>query len=730
LKGPLQVISRRLSPRRLATVAVLVASVASVWFALAMTWGLFGPVNGSHAVLGARAIAGENMLTWGVWGPVSEYSVTRPLPQAYEMEQPWGAFWLARGLMKVFGRHAYVPRLESVLMSIATPPLLYAIGRALWGPLPAALSALAYVVVPIALAFGNSPGFEVELLFGCLLTAWGYIRFAERWKRRWLALSLLGVMWTANVEWEGSVFLAVVLGWFLVTQYLLPGWFGRSPSRRFGQWWAFSLAILVVTIAGYTAYVVKIDAVDRILSFLAAREKVTLPFRQALKDRPYWISVAFTPIVIAVCGLAVPVFAFRLVLLRRTREIFPLALLATATATRVHVSGDSDSSFFLPLSFAGFWALSVGALAETWVAGGRWVLRHFARRDERGALPIAAFACFAVLSLAILPDGIRGLVHGRAIGGRFGADRSAALEWMSEHMKSATRVDLHASMRATRADEWTLHRPVAGVDALPARAARTDGRYFIGDLVHMAPADHGTLAAQFHVVAVGPFVLIDRTSPSAPADGYVLDARRPNALEWCLDSGVDPIITVRADPWYTWELREQFGQSPNPPPKATPLDPEELRVAHNIAVATGDLAEAAEYEARLGEQLVIYPAVTFTDGTRLLGERFTAGVAPTLDIYFAASGPAKDDIRFELESSIQKRPLLSLVVRDDSVRTVEAQQVVPPKLWKRGFIYVSRSEIRPRFGSEIFAGNFAGADKGRAPKPRNGSTNVRLLTLQ
>jgi hypothetical protein len=114
----------------------------------------------------------------------------------------------------------------------------------------------------------------------------------------------------------------------------------------------------------------------------------------------------------------------------------------------------------------------------------------------------------------------------------------------------------------------------------------------------------------------------------------------------------------------------------------------------------------------------------------LLGERFTAGVAPTLDVYFAASGPAKDDIRFELESSIQKRPLLSLVVRDDSVRTVEAQQVVPPKLWKRGFIYVSRSEIRPRSGSEVFAGNFAGADKGRAPKPRNGSTSIRLLTLQ
>ncbi len=727
MKGPLQVISRRLSLRSLATVVVV---VASVWLALVVTFGLFGPVTGGHAVVGARGIAGENMLTWGLWGPVPEYSIPRPLPQAYETDHPWGTFWLLRGLMKVLGRHAYVPRLEPVLMSIATPPLLYAIGRALWGPVAGALTALAYVVVPITLAYGNSPGFEVELVFGCLVTAWGYIRFAKRWKRRWLAVSLLGVFWTANAEWEGSVFLGVVLGGFLVTKYILPGWFGRGHSRRFDQWWAFSLAVLVLTVAGYAAYFVKIDDVDRILSALAAREKVTLPFHQVLKDRPYWISVAFTPVAMTTGSVALPVFFFRLVLLRRTCEIFPLALLAMAYETRVHFPTDADPSLFVPLSFAAYWALSVGVLASTWVGAGQWILRRFGRRDEREALRVGAFVGLGILALAMLPDSVRGLAHNPARAGGLDVARSAALEWMSESMKPGTRASLHASMHTTRADDWALHRPATGVDVMPTRGARADDRYFVGELDHMAAADPGTLAAQFHVVAVGPFVEVDRTSPYAAADGYALDARQPNALEWCFKSGAGPVVTVRPDPWYTWELREQFGQTPNPPPAGTPVAPDELRVAHNIAVAQGGLARAAGYEAKLVEQLVIYPAVTFTDGTSLLGERFTAGVAPTLDVYFAASGPARDDIKFELESSLQKKPRLSLVASDDRVKAVEALLLVPPKLWKHGFIYVSRSEIRPRAGSESFAGYFTGADKARLPKPRNGSTTVRLLTLE
>jgi hypothetical protein len=735
LKGALNVVSLRLSLRSVATVVVV---VASVWFALAVSWGVFGHTPGSHAaVVSAHGIAAENMLTWGVWGPVSEYSVARPTPQLYDTAHPWGTLWAVRWLMKVFGRHAYLPRLEAVLMSIATPPLLYAIGRALWGPVPGALSALAYVVVPVALAFGDSPGFEVALVFGCLLTTWGYIRLTARWKRRWLAVSLLGVVWTANAEWEGSVFLGVVLSFFLVAQYLLPRWFGRGSARRFGQWWAFSTAVVVITLVGYAGYFVHIDAVDRILSQLAVREKL-IPFSHVLQHRSYWSSLAFTPVVIAVGTLALPVFLFRLVLLRQTREIFPLALLATAAATHVHFPTDGDASFFVPLSYAAYWALSLGVLAATWVNLGRWVLRRLGRRDPDEVLPIGAFVGLGIAALLVLPDGLRGLAFGRRAGGVFDGgghgsfvdrDKTTALEWMGDRMKPATRVQFHTSMHRTAADDWALHRPVVGVDGPPSRVPRADDRYFIGNLDFMPAADQGALAAQFHMVAVGPFVVVDRTGPNAPADGYSFDSRSPNAIEWYFVSS-DPIVTVRADPWYTWELREQFGQVPNAAPTVAPLAPEELRIAHNMAVAMGDAVRADAYEAKLVEKLLIYPALTFTDGTRLLGERITPDVAPTLEVYFAAAGPSNADVQFEVESSVRKRSRLSLVPPDETVSVLGPSFAVPPKLWKRGFIYVSRSEVRPRPGSENIAGYFTGPDRAHVPKPRDGSAKVRLLTLE
>jgi 4-amino-4-deoxy-L-arabinose transferase-like glycosyltransferase len=741
LEGSLNVISPRLSLRAVATVVVV---VASAWFALAMTWGLFGPLTGSHAALsGAHGVAADNMLTWGIWGPVPEYALSRPPPQLYDTDHPWGTFWLLRGLMKLFGRHTYVLRLFPVLLSIATPPLLYAIGRALWGPVPGALSALAYVVVPLTLASGNCTGFEVPLVFGCLVTTWGYLRFAQRWKRRWLYVSLLGVICVSNADWQGSVFMGVVLGSLLVTQLLLPRWFGRVPARRFGQWWAFSMAIVSLTIAAYAAYFAHIDAVDRVLSHLAIREQGhELPVRQLLAERSYRTTAALTPVAIAVGKMALPVFFFRVAFLRQGREVFPIALLAMASATLVHFPNDADASFAGLLPFAAYWALSIGVLAATWIGAGRWVLRRYALRDEHDALVAGALAGLGVVALLILPDGIRALWHARASGGSFddrdhrvfeGADKAAALQWMSDRMKGSTRVAVHASLHPTWADGWALHRPIAAADGLPTRAARADDRYFIGDLALMAPADHTTMAGQFHLTVVSSFVFVDRMGPSGPADGYVLDARAPTALEWCFVSAASPVLTVRADPWYTWELREQFGQTPNPPPEASPITPNELRVAHNVALAAGDQGRADSYEEKLVEQLLIYPAVTFTDGTRLLGERFLRGAERTLEVYFSAAGPTTDDVEFEIQSSVQKRPLFSLVAADDKVRVLGQPPAIPPKLWRRGFIYVSRSQIDARSGREAFVGSFVsavGPDRGRGPKPRDGSGKIRLLTLE
>ena len=651
---------------RVERIAKIVVLVSTVWLALAVTWGLVAPIGGGHwAIVASRGIMGDNMATWGIWGPVREYALERPTPQQYYVHHPWGTYWVIGVLTKLFGRHTFVPRLEPVLMCIACPPLLYGIGRTLWGPVPGALAACAYAVLPIVLAFGNFPGFEGPLVFGCLVATWGYVRMQERWKRRWMFVSLAGMLWSINADWEAGVFAGTVLGTLLVTSYFMPRWFGAVNARRFGQWWALSFCIVVLTVMAYLAYVKHIGAVDEFLSQEQKREKGNdLPLRQVLEGRRYWIDTSFTPLAILVGKIAVPIFLFRLIFLRRAVEIFPLALLLMATIEYVHFKNGADVHTFWPLPFAPYWALSLGVVGKTLLDLAHLVV---ARLDvvppflTKDAIALGVLGVLGLAALLILPDGIRGLDYARTTGGRFSdrgrrifqdVDKSQASTWFASRMEGPSRVQIHTSMRTTWAVDWALRRPTVGVDGPPTRSPTGQDRYFLADLAFMKAPDQVKMARDFHVVAIGQFVLVDRAAPAAPADGFAFDVHEPHLLEWYLSAGTDPRRTVRPDPWYTWELRDEFGQTPNPPPPFDPPPtPDDLRIAHNAALATGDAARAEELQSQLAARLDPHAATKYTDGTLLLGEVYTPGVAPVLDVYFQAAGPAAiDDLQYDIQA--------------------------------------------------------------------------------
>jgi hypothetical protein len=725
-------------------IAKIIVAIATAWFTLAVCWGLFGPIGGGHwAIVGSRGIMADNMVTWGIRGAVREYTLTRPEPQLYYVHHPWGTYWVIGALMKVFGRHPFVPRLEPILMSMATPPLLYGIGRALWGPIPGALAAVAYVVLPITLAFGNFPGFEVPLVFGCLLTTWGYVHFQRRWQRRWMAVSLAGVLWSANTDWESCLFLGVVLGALLIAAYFLPNWFGRVSGRRFGQWWSMSFCLLVLTFFAYAAYIKHVGAVDAVLATETKRATGNAAsLSQVLEARSYWIDLTFTPVAIAVGKIALPIFLVRVFLLRRTLEIFPLALLAMATAQYVHFKNGADVHTYWPLPFAPYWALSLGVLAKTAIGLAQFVVSRFDIAVSKDLLSLGVFGSIGILPLIMIPDAIRGLEYARTTGGRFndrgrrifqGIDEAEACEWMTKRMAPSTVVQVHSSMHAAWGIDWALHRPVAGVDAPPNRTAPANNRYFIADLAFMKPADQTRMASDFHLVAVGRFVMVDRHAPHAPADGFVFESREPHLLEWYLQADTDPIRTIRADPWYTWELRDEFGQTPNPPPPPppSPATLDQLRIAHNVAVAAGDPERAAEYEKQLVDQLDSKVSTKFTDGTMLLGERYSTGVAPVLRLFFLAAGPAVvEDQQFDIQSIVEKAPFLSLVPRDNKTKALGMPLVIPPRLWKTGFIYVDQTEIRRRPGTERFTGFFTGGKEATQPKAVDGAHEIPLLKLR
>lgn len=735
------------SSARVERVARIVATAATVWFALAVCWGLFARVGGGHdASTATRAIIAENMRVWHIFAPVKDYTLERPTPDLFYVHHPWGMFWAIAAIAEVLGRGAWVPRVAGVLCSIATPPLLYGIGRALWGPIPGALSALAYVVLPIALAFGNMPGFEVPVVFSCLLATWGYLRFAQRWRRRWMIVSLVGIVAAANSDWEADVFIGVVLASLAVGALLLPRWFGRVHLWRFTQWWVLAAMLSGGTVVAYLAYFQHIGGMENLLHSEAQRARGDeIPLAAVLNARRFWIDVTFTPVAVTVGKIALPIFALRVLLWRRLNEIFPLALLVMAVVQYVKFKNGADVHIFWPLPFAPYWALSVGVLGAVVIGVARWVLARRKKKDERGLVPLVVLAVVGLVPLVVLPDGVEGLHYAKATCGRFNekggrifddVDMSVAMEWMAARMAPHTVVQMsEAALKARedRGQEWALHRPIKSIPSTPYFGGLAEERYYVGDLRFLGEAEQRRIAEMFHAVILGPFVLVDRQAPKAPVDAFSFDEREPTPLEWYFTNPTEPVRTVRPDPWLTWEYREHYGQRPNPAPPGTPRTLEEIRIAHNVAFAAGDAAAAEQWKKQLLAGIDSSVATRFTDGTQLLGKRFRPGVDPQLDLYFLANGPLTGEYQFEVVSVIEARRFLSLVPPDDHVKRYGAPFLLSPRLWRGGFIYVEHVDVRHRPGVERFAGYFDVQPKmhGNPPKVMGGNgEEVPLMTLK
>jgi len=721
-------------------VATGVVVAATLWYALALGWCICARVgNGHDSLTAARGIMADNMIHWGIWGPVREYELSQPGTGLYYTNHPFGTYWLVSLFARILGRHEFVPRLVPVLQSIAIPPLLNAICRRYWDPVAGALAALAYVTLPITLAFGNLAGFEVPTVFACLLTTWGYLRFSEHWKTRWMLVSLLGVLWGVNVDWNYLMFVGPAVSVLLVAVLVLPRrWFDeRVGLLPFARWGLFAAAIATLGVAAWLAYFQKIHAIETLLESNTIRSRGSeMPLETALSARRYWVDVTFTPLAVIFGKIALPILLWRVFVMRRTREIFVVAIWIMAFVTYTKFKNGADMHIYWPFAFGAYFALSFGMLA--WVVMGlaRWTLARFGRADTKGAIPLLTLGAMSMAPLAILPDGIEGLRYARQTGGRFNengardfrdVDKAQALEWMAERMAPDVVVEMDSSMRSTWANDWALHRKLKTYFAPPDTEAPAVERYFLADLELMPSGLQKKMFDKFKATVVDHFVMVDRSASQGAVEAYVFDERQPTFFEWYLAYGTEPVRTIRPDPWATWELRDAWSQTPNPPPTGTPETLEQLRIAHNVAVAKGDTAAADDYQEQLVSSLDSSVATVFTDGTHLLGKRYTTGVLPELALFFRAAATPAEDLEFAISSVVEEKKARSLVPPDDKTKQLGAPFYVPTKYWKVGYIYPEKTDIHHRAGRERFMGRWEPQDK--APKPLQGGGEVQLLTV-
>jgi len=232
----------------------------------------------------------------------------------------------------------------------------------------------------------------------------------------------------------------------------------------------------------------------------------------------------------------------------------------------------------------------------------------------------------------------------------------------------------------------------------------------------MSGDEEKAIAASAHVRTYGDAWVVDQREPPAPIDAYSLNEREPTALEWLLYGGTEPTRSIgpSPDPWLTWEWRTHLGQVASVP-TGEPKTLDQMRIAHNVAVASGDAGAARQWRQRIDAQLDPTRAAAFDRGVRLIGVRVTGGVEPRVESWFECTGPM-GEAAFVVRSTIEARAPFSLIPPDATDREMPDASPLSPKLWRPGMIYDAFAVLNHRIGRERYWGSWATRDG--SPPPR------------
>jgi len=722
--------------RRLSRVCQAVAVLAGAGFALSAFWELGDLFGAGHfAAAAAVCTAAENMWHWGVVGPVAHELSQPPAPSDFYCHHPWGIFWTSAVFMKVLGHHAWACRLPAALQSALTVPALYFTGRSLWGAVAGAVAALSFAVLPIALSFSGFNGLEVPAMFGTLLCIWGYARFRRSYRFRDALLSLGGLIYGICADWPVVVFGAVMLGAIFVSVLVLGRWTAPADRRRTATFWALAVAFCALVLGAHVYAFAQLGQLNELFAQGGRRSAgVDTPLALVLAGRKFWIEVSFTSLAIALGKLALPVLGLRLLLRRNELEALPLAVFAMALFQYVVFKQGADVHIFWPHYFALYFALACGGLAQTVLDLARLAARRWPRL-LRFKPEYVVLATFVLLALSILPDGFRALLYAHRSGGRFNEsgrlikpdkDKVAALEWLTSRWAPHAGVTLHPGMRQSLWVDWSLQRPVTTVQRLPNGPVTSRDRYYVADLRFMGASEQDSLVANFSTTVLGPFLAVDRTAPAGELRAFDIQRVAPSALASYWVSSSHALRQIEPDPFLTWELKDRFELTPNPAPTELPKTFEQTRIAHNIAVAGGDVAAAGKWMQRLLEGTDRSHALDFGSGNTLLATRLEHGASLVFSIYVRAAGADPTEPELALHSRIIEAPKASLVDRDTALAEVGMPFAIPANRWKSGFIYASVTEIIRRLGKEHWTGRFRTRDNARTLS----SPEFELLSLE
>ena len=694
--------------------AIVVA--ATLFMALVASYGAWAPILAGHdAAIASLGIIAENMLRWHIAAPVWLPTEVAPDPSLYYCHHPFGIFWTTTAFVAVLGKSDFVCRLPAIVASVASVPLLYAVGRELYRPMAGALGALAFVCLPITMSFAGFNALEVPLMAWSLLLVLGWLRFRRSRRPRDRALLVIGAVMALNTDWPAFV---LVVGLVLIE-------LGATPARRWRSEAAASASIAVAALVIGAAYVAlfhhwgKLSELSATAVARAGTPKTSLS--AVLDARAYWIDLMFTPLGVAL-GKAGAIVTVVLALARRRAELFvPIAVLFMCLAQYLLFRQGADVHVFWPHTFALFFGLAVSAVSACLIAG----LSRL--RFSRGA--VSSFLAGAAVGIALVPiasDALTALLWARRSGGRFnekGAfiqaddDKVLVVREVARELAPDARVGMHASMFLSWSTAWSLGgRVVRNVGIVRGGPLECDVAFF--DLRFVDPLDAVDILVNYDVTLYGPYAVV---RDGEGFDALSLHEREPTLAERLTVAPASPVFSIEPDAFATWEVAFQSGFDA-PPPEEEPITLEQIRVSHNIALRKGDSDGAAATRGRL---LASFEPrdLAVGDIARVVGVRVEGGSAPRAVVLLEALRPAPPGVVPRVSSRVVERAPFSITPKDPTLRAVSAPPLVTPRSWRRGFLYSLPMRLIPRPGRERFDIVLAG------PHGAAKATAVELFTL-
>ncbi|MGD0528348.1 MAG: hypothetical protein ABSE49_24645, partial [Polyangiaceae bacterium] len=246
----------------------------------------------------------------------------------------------------------------------------------------------------------------------------------------------------------------------------------------------------------------------------------------------------------------------------------------------------------------------------------------------------------------------------------------------------------------------------------------------------MSTDDQRKIIGAAHVRIYGDTWLVDQREPNAPLDAYSLNEREPGLFEWLLfdPTEVHRSIGPAPDPWLTWEWRTHLGQDATPP-TGSPVTMDEMRIAHNVAIASGDGVAAERWREKLEGMLDRTVTAKYDTGLALMGVRVIGGVEPRVESWFEVGKPFVGDDTFAVRSNVEKTATLSLIPPDTADRDMAFPEPLPTKLWKPGAIYVTTAILNHRIGVERYSGRWIPRDGGSFPHRTDNRPDTVLVVL-